>query len=64
MDFMMHGYGVEVFGNGEKYEGEFKTHKLHGMGKFYDADGHLVYEGRYEDGERVDGSEDGEGGQK
>jgi hypothetical protein len=32
------------------YEGEFRDGKLHGQGKFMQADG-AVYEGEYKDGE-------------
>jgi len=41
---MRHGYGVQVWPDGARYEGYWKANKAHGKGKFYHVEGD-VYEG-------------------
>ncbi len=43
--------GVEIWTNGEKYEGEWKGNKWHGYGKLTDSDGSF-YIGAVKDGYR------------
>ena len=41
---MRHGYGVQMWPDGAKYEGYWKNDKAHGKGKFYHVEGD-VYDG-------------------
>jgi hypothetical protein len=41
------GFGTYYFNSGKKYVGEFKNDKFNGQGKMYDANGNIVYEGKY-----------------
>jgi len=45
------GWGLYVFVDGDKYEGEFKDGKKHGQGIFTYSDGDM-YEGKFKDGLR------------
>ena len=42
---MKHGYGVQVWKDGAKYEGNWRLNKACGHGKFWHVDGD-VFEGR------------------
>lgn len=44
---MRHGFGVQVWPDGAKYEGYWKSDKAHGKGKFYHVEGD-VYDGEWE----------------
>ena len=61
----MHGYGVLLVHNNDKYTGEFANNMIHGMGIYlYSAytniQGQAVAEGRYE-GQYVRGRREGRG---
>lgn len=43
---MQHGYGIEVWRDNAKYEGEYQDSKKHGKGTLYFADG-SKYEGEF-----------------
>ena len=45
------GFGKYKYIDGEKYEGDWKNGKYHGLGTFTSRDG-FVYVGKYKDGER------------
>ena len=45
----MDGYGVYIWPDGKKYEGEFKEDKKHGKGTYTYKDGR-IFEGEYKDG--------------
>lgn len=45
----MSGKGVYIYGNGDRYEGEFKDGVFHGEGTYFFADG-TVQSGKFEDG--------------
>ncbi len=45
----MHGWGVFVWEDGRRYEGEYVDDKKHGKGKFKWPDGRL-YDGQWENG--------------
>jgi hypothetical protein len=47
------GPGVETVGEGERYEGLFRSGKRHGYGQLTTADKKVV-SGRWEDGKRVE----------
>jgi len=44
-----HGQGTMTFGNGDRYEGQYKDGKRHGQGVFEHASG-IRYEGSWKDG--------------
>lgn len=44
-DSIRHGYGVQVWPDGGKYEGYWQDGVAHGRGKFYHIDGD-VYDGK------------------
>ena len=50
----MHGQGNYRFRTGKVYVGELRTSKMHGYGREYDADGTLLYDGQWSDGQRAD----------
>jgi hypothetical protein len=41
-----HGYGIQVWPDGAKYEGYWRDNMAHGRGKFYHIDGD-VYDGKF-----------------
>lgn len=41
-----HGYGIQVWPDGAKYEGYWRDNMAHGRGKFYHIDGD-VYDGNF-----------------
>ena len=41
---MRHGYGIQVWPDGARYEGYWQDNKAHGKGKFYHVEGD-VYDG-------------------
>ena len=45
----MHGYGVFVWEDGRRYEGDYKEDKKHGRGAFYWSDGR-IYNGEWANG--------------
>ena len=45
-----HGFGELSFLDGGKYVGKIKNAVFHGKGKFYDANGKLMYEGEWKKG--------------
>jgi hypothetical protein len=45
----MHGFGVLIWKDGKKYEGNFVNDKREGQGKFMWKDGR-VYDGAWKDG--------------
>ena len=45
---MKHGYGVQVWKDGAKYEGNWRFNKACGHGKFWHVDGD-VFEGEWLD---------------
>lgn len=47
-DGIKNGWGVQVWPDGGKYEGEWHNNKANGKGKFWHADGD-VYEGNWKD---------------
>jgi clan AA aspartic protease (TIGR02281 family) len=49
------GFGIYVFSNGDKYEGDWKDGKINGHGKYMHEDG------SYEEGEYVDNFSEGRG---
>lgn len=46
---MKHGYGVQIWPNGNKYEGFWRNNLMHGSGKMIQNTGD-IYEGDYKDG--------------
>ncbi len=46
------GYGVFVFDDGRRYEGNFKNAKFEGKGSFFNAEGKLTYEGQWANNKR------------
>ena len=42
------GFGLKIFKNGDRYEGEWDNDKANGKGKFWHADGDY-YEGEWKD---------------
>jgi len=48
MGDMKHGYGVQVWQDGARYEGYWKHNKACGKGKFWHVDGD-VFEGEWKD---------------
>ena len=49
-----HGHGIGVFPGGEIYRGEWKQDRINGNGVLRNAEGDVI-EGRFRDGELVDG---------
>lgn len=47
------GQGTYTYVSGDKYVGEWKDDKKNGLGKYYDKNSLLDYEGQYKDGERI-----------
>lgn len=45
---MRHGYGVQIWPDGAKYEGKWRNNKAHGKGKFWHADGD-VFDGEWKE---------------
>ena len=45
---MRHGWGVEIWPNGNRYEGDYDKDRMHGKGKMVTGAG--TYEGAYKDG--------------
>ena len=43
---MRHGFGIQIWPDGAKYEGEWRNNKAHGKGKFYHVEGD-VYDGEW-----------------
>ena len=51
-DGKANGYGVKIWPNGEKYIGQVNDDgKPHGEGALYDADGKVIQQGSFKDGE-------------
>ena len=46
-----HGYGVEIFANGDRYEGQYANGKPEGDGKYFWANG-AMYKGQFKNGMR------------
>lgn len=44
-DDLRHGKGKYLYGDGSYYYGDWFKGKMEGLGKLYDADGNLEYEG-------------------
>ncbi len=49
-----HGQGTMIYPDGTKYVGEWDYGEREGMGKEYDANGKLIYEGKFERDERAE----------
>ena len=47
----MHGFGVFTWGDGKRYEGDYKNGVKHGKGKMSDAKGNN-YDGEWKDGKQ------------
>lgn len=45
---MRDGYGVQIWPDGARYEGEWRRNKAHGKGKFWHVDGD-VFDGEWKD---------------
>ncbi len=41
----MHGKGVMKYANGNKYTGYFSNNLKHGLGRYFDNKGHILYMG-------------------
>lgn len=54
---IINGKGKHTFPNGNFYEGDFKDGEMTGKGKIVDADGNVIQEGSFFNGERVDSYE-------
>ena len=39
-----HGFGIQIWPDGAKYEGQWRNNKAHGKGRFYHVEGD-VYDG-------------------
>ena len=46
------GFGVMIYKDGTKYQGEFINDKVEGYGLYYNKEGRLVYEGYWKNGKR------------
>jgi len=55
VDGKSQGWGTYTYKSGRTYEGEFWNDKQHGLGIYRDADGSVLFSGRYVNGNREDG---------
>ena len=51
-DNQFHGYGCAIYGDGSKYEGEFRNGLYHGWGVFMNAIDMDIYEGEFVNGKK------------
>ena len=49
MNGKLNGKGTMKFPNGEKYVGEFKDDKYHGVGTLFNANGSIIQQGIWAD---------------
>lgn len=47
------GKGVLIYASGNRYEGDFKDGKIHGIGTLYNSKNKILKKGRWEKGEYV-----------
>ena len=47
----MHGEGTATYADGAKYVGQYKDDEQHGLGKFTLANGKVLHDGEWENGE-------------
>lgn len=45
------GKGVQLFLNGDLYNGDWLQNKMHGIGSYFYTDGNYFYRGNFEKGE-------------